>query len=1391
MIKVDCPSCASNYDLDERRLPSSGMNMRCPKCSASFKVFNDGRVEQPSPAQAGAQGAAAATTSKAPAIPKPPAPQAFKPKAPPPPPPRPARGTKSTVVGMAPASSSGLGPVQPRRSSSTATAAQASPAAAAPSAPSAPTAPPKSDAISFGELDLPAPKGAAAPAANEADFSDIDLPAPKPAAKRPLAPPVDEADFSDIDLPAPKSAAKRPLAPPVDEADFSDVDLPAPKSAAKKPLAPSFDEADFSDVDLPAPKSAAKKPLAPSFGKEPPTAAAPVMESDFSDIDLPAPREMADLPAPKNVAKKPLAPDFSVDLPAPKAAPMDVDLPAPKAAADPFGEVDLPMPKGEIDLPVPRTTDDFGVLDLPVAKGGGDLPVPRGPAADDFDLDLPEMGSGSKTGATPLVADGLDMPVGSNTLDDLALPEPRRPAPVAVDAFAGLDLPEPPNPAGTSGAVFGLGADDEIDLPLPAADGDLPMPKRGAFAQSDDLDLPDPGAGGFGDLAAPDGRSGAGGTGFGELDLDMGEEGDEMEFADIPEERESMVGLPPLSPSMPDAIAKRPLDDAPPAKQAELAPKKSGLGALGAVLGFLLLLVAAGAGLGFTPYGWFGVYYLERYLPEAGDDAAIAQQIAQAEKTLVNGTYADAKAALKLLADQRRQFGLNRALLSRSLMHEALFQARFGAQPASQARAAGITSRLEKRGFDAPFMAIARAAQALQQGNSGAAAQQAAQVLAQHPQDAMAAFILAEAQLAQGDAASAEGNFSKSAQAGGGALAQWGVVRSMMMQPDKDARAASDAILTTSPHHAGARTLAARAAIADGNTKDAVEHLSHVVPVGEGKPPQASPAEAARAWTLVGKLRADAGDRQGAHRAFDKAVKADPSSHEAFIGAGQLLLAESRPRDALSHFQTVVQANPDPSVTMLETDRPVVIEAKLGAARAMADAERAREAKQLLTPLASGEKPDPEVLETLGAIEGTLGEHAEAEKHLRASIEADKTRFGPYISLSRVLLDMERPDDASAVLTDARSAVPESADMRRLLGESELDRDKPVEAEKEFRRAVELAPRDLGARFGLGKSLRRQGKLEQAGAAFDLVAKRDGGYPGLALERGRVFEAQGAWAKAAKSYEKALVDRADDVDLLLRLGAAQVEAGEIDAAEETLTKVRKARPASAEAEFFMGRIAFARGDLAQASAHFRRALDLEQGNAEYHMYSAWAAFERGDLTGASREVDLAVKADPTFGDAYWMRARVRARGGQVRDALDDAKRAVQLNPSRSEAFAVMGDSYEQLRKQGDAIDAYRRALDADSSVGEWWYRLGRLQMDRGQRGQALEALRRAGVLGEASDAKPRWLPDAFRLIGETQRAARNKPAAIEAYRKYLSLAGPNAIDRSDVQRKLLDLGATP
>jgi tetratricopeptide (TPR) repeat protein len=142
----------------------------------------------------------------------------------------------------------------------------------------------------------------------------------------------------------------------------------------------------------------------------------------------------------------------------------------------------------------------------------------------------------------------------------------------------------------------------------------------------------------------------------------------------------------------------------------------------------------------------------------------------------------------------------------------------------------------------------------------------------------------------------------------------------------------------------------------------------------------------------------------------------------------------------------------------------------------------------------------------------------------------------------------------------------------------------------------------------------------------------------------------------------------------------------------------------------------------------------------------------------------------------------------VQDALADLEKALALKPGRYEAWAAVADCYDQLRRRPDAIRAYQSAIEGEPDNGAWWYRLGRLQLDDDRATDARNTLARAVLLGEAMDARPGWLADAHRILGESLRLAGDRAGAREHFERYLAVASPNAIDRADVERQLELLG---
>jgi predicted Zn finger-like uncharacterized protein len=322
-MKISCERCSAQYDLDENRIPPSGMMMKCPACLHQFTVRRGG------------------ATSTAPTMPKPPVP----PPAPPPKPP------KREIELSSFDDDEGPTPL--------------------------PDAAPGMVAPGPDEIDLPAPK----------DTSTPDLPAPKggarvtsiappkpPPSPRSVAPPrapppvpIERSDSAisisrdrgpgpdDIDLPAPVDASRRDI-----------VDLPAPKSGGSgvRPMSVVEDEA-----DLLAPKSRAPQVGISLDAPDPDDLEAmtgtlgdhggpPALELD--NIDVVAPKsDRPELPAPKAETLDVAPKAETLDV-APKTETVDVAYKGVAASSRPTakGEARAPAAKAAAAKPVAAPIHD-------------------------------------------------------------------------------------------------------------------------------------------------------------------------------------------------------------------------------------------------------------------------------------------------------------------------------------------------------------------------------------------------------------------------------------------------------------------------------------------------------------------------------------------------------------------------------------------------------------------------------------------------------------------------------------------------------------------------------------------------------------------------------------------------------------------------------------------------------------------------------------------------------------------------------------------------------------------------------------------------------------------------------------------------------------------------
>jgi tetratricopeptide (TPR) repeat protein len=259
------------------------------------------------------------------------------------------------------------------------------------------------------------------------------------------------------------------------------------------------------------------------------------------------------------------------------------------------------------------------------------------------------------------------------------------------------------------------------------------------------------------------------------------------------------------------------------------------------------------------------------------------------------------------------------------------------------------------------------------------------------------------------------------------------------------------------------------------------------------------------------------------------------------------------------------------------------------------------------------------------------------------------------------------------------------------------------EAEREFRRVVELRPTDTRARFFLGLVHLRLSRWDDAVSDFEHAAQQRGASPAVLHNLAFAFERKGEPAKAREALREAM-----------RRG------GEHDARVHTS----------------LGVLAMREGDLASAEASFVAARPLPGGRPPSAAWFHYAALCYGLAGKADRAIALlqeGVEAYPHAAVLHNNLSVALERVGRHQEALAAAERGVSEDAGIAQLHKNVGDAHYRVGLFDEAYEAYQRAVKFNDALGpDAWLRLGNIRLRRNERDDAIRCWKRALELDPAN-----------------------------------------------------------
>ncbi len=337
-----------------------------------------------------------------------------------------------------------------------------------------------------------------------------------------------------------------------------------------------------------------------------------------------------------------------------------------------------------------------------------------------------------------------------------------------------------------------------------------------------------------------------------------------------------------------------------------------------------------------------------------------------------------------------------------------------------------------------------------------------------------------------------------------------------------------------------------------------------------------------------------------------------------------------------------------------------------------------------------------------GRLMRDMGRPQEAVKLFREAMPEDPA--GLAGELAAALLDTGDLVEASQTVEKILEHEPQNWPALLLKGRLLIEEQRPEQATELLQKALQSFPGWADARYELGRAYFVSQNYSAAVQMFDLALEAVPGWGLAASAKAMALLALDDFAGALSQARRALKLNPGDSQMLeLIVDAARKLDHEDDALREM--EIELARdPKSRRAWYLKGSILLDRGDLDGAADALSRAAQFDAGNADVRMSYCNALRLNGRYEEAGKECEAALHCEPLTGFALGWAGIYLGEIGEFGRACDALTRATVASPKMAWFWGSLGwalqyrdaDSAEESRK------SYERAIKEDGTDRNIW-----------------------------------------------------------------------------------------
>jgi Flp pilus assembly protein TadD len=297
----------------------------------------------------------------------------------------------------------------------------------------------------------------------------------------------------------------------------------------------------------------------------------------------------------------------------------------------------------------------------------------------------------------------------------------------------------------------------------------------------------------------------------------------------------------------------------------------------------------------------------------------------------------------------------------------------------------------------------------------------------------------------------------------------------------------------------------------------------------------------------------------------------------------------------------------------------------------------------------------------LGNVETSLREMQDA-------IGLAPDRSSSYLNMAELQLHAKDSVQAEANFKKAVELDPKSAGALMALGNFYAQQRRFAEAEANFQKALQLQPKDAIPRAALAKVYFVQGQKDKAVQVLTDAKKAAPDDPGAYRMLGDFYFVTGALNQAVTEYQSIL--RAHPRDPISKSNLTQllIFKGDLNSAASLNDQFLKDDPKDVRGLILRGEILIGQGKPNDAVEPLQTALKSEPDNALGHYYLGMALLGGGDEARAQSEWQEALRLRPRMIEAQRALANLAIRRGNLQLLTDSAAALVEDEPNSPEGY---------------------------------------------------------------------------------------------------------------------------